>query len=83
MVARTQVVSALGVDFNSFINLYTDNGSQENQAEGQEGEADAPVDAAGQEVQAGELFEDGNNYCILLVNNHSSDNHHVVQGQKP
>ena len=67
------MVSVLGVDFNSFINLYTDNGSQENQAEGQGDEADAPADAAGQEVQAGEPFEDGNNYRILPVNSCSSD----------
>ena len=59
------MVSLLGVNFHSFINLnfiHTDNNNEENEAEGQGDAVGAPVNEAGQEVQVADLFEDGNKY---------------------
>lgn len=56
------MVSLLGVNFCSFINLnfiHTENNNEENRAEGQGDVVGAPADEAGQEVQVPDLFEDG------------------------
>ena len=61
------MVCVLGVDIHDLLNLYAENGDQQNQAEGQTDAADAPSDAGNQEIQVAELSADGNYKIICNI----------------